>query len=198
MKTHPILLLSGFTAIVAVPVLVNAADQPRNLLLNPTEILNDKGAVVLAAEAAQSVRKTRTNVDKNGVILQGYDPVAYFTRHQALKGNPAIQTSYGGAIYHFISVADKAAFDKNPSKYVPQYGGYCANHLSKGVLSDSDPTAFSVYKGKLYVCADRDSLKEFRGNIDENIRKADEHWITYHYGWHGHPAFLIELRGARR
>jgi YHS domain-containing protein len=45
--------------------------------------------------------------------------VAYFTRHQAVKGNPAIQTRSGGAIYYFVSVADKVAFSKNPSRYVP-------------------------------------------------------------------------------
>ena len=77
------------------------------------------------------------NVDSNGVILKGYDPVAYFTRHQAVKGNPAIQTRFGGAIYNFVSVADKVAFSKNPSRYVPQYGAFCAYHLSKGELKDS-------------------------------------------------------------
>jgi YHS domain-containing protein len=117
------------------------------------------------------------NVDSNGVILKGYDPVAYFTRHQAVKGNPAIQTRFGGAIYYFVSVADKVAFSKNPSRYVPQYGAFCAYHLSKGELNDSDPAAFLIYKGKLYVCSAADSAKEFRSNIDENIRKADDYWV---------------------
>jgi YHS domain-containing protein len=125
---------------------------------------------------------------RTGVILKGHDPVAYFTRHQAVKGNPAIQTKFDGAIYHFASAANKAAFDKNPSRYMPQYGGFCASHLSKGkgALADGDPTVFSVYKGKLYVCADADGMKEFRSEIDKNIRNADENWVT-HFGWHGNP-----------
>jgi hypothetical protein len=69
-------------------------------------------------------------------------------------------------------VADKAAFDKNPSKYVPQYGAYCANYVRKGELRDIDPAVFFIYKGKLYVCSAADAMKEFRSNMDENIRKG--------------------------
>jgi YHS domain-containing protein len=173
MKTHPISFLSGFIAAIAVPVHVNAA----SLLRNPTEIAKAKGIVVLPEKTAKSVLKTKMNVDTNGVILKGYDPVAYFTRHQAVKGNPAIQTRFGGAIYYFVSVADKVAFSKNPSRYVPQYGGFCAYHLSKGELKDSDPGVFFIYKGKLYVCSAADGAKEFRSNIDQNIRKADDYWL---------------------
>jgi YHS domain-containing protein len=146
MKAHPISFLSGFIADIAVPVLVNAASLSRSPPRNPTEIAKDKGMVVLAEETAKSVPKTKMNVDTNGVILKGYDPVAYFSRHQAVKGNPAIQTRFGGAIYHFISVADKAAFDKNPSRYVPQYGAFCANYVRKGQLRDIDLRSFSSTK----------------------------------------------------
>jgi YHS domain-containing protein len=181
MKTHPIRFLSGFIAAIAVPVLVTAGSLSRSLLCSPTEIAKDKGMVVLAEVTAKSVPKTKMNVDTNGVILKGYDPVAYFSRRQAVKGNPAIQTRFGGAIYHFISVADKAAFDKNPSRYVPQYGAFCAGYVRKGELRDIDPTVFFIYKGKLYVCSAADAMKEFRSNTDESIRIADENWRK-HFG----------------
>jgi YHS domain-containing protein len=169
MKTQPISFLSGLIVAIAVPVILNAA----SLSWNPSKIAKDNGIVVLAEGTA----KPRMNVDSNGVILKGYDPVAYFTRHQAVKGNPAIQTRFGDVIYYFVSVANKVAFSKNPSRYVPQYGGFCAGHVSKGELKDSDPTAFFIYKGKLYVSSTADSAKEFRSNTDENIRKADENWV---------------------
>jgi YHS domain-containing protein len=169
MKTQPISFLSGLIVAIAVPVILNAA----SLSWNPSKIAKDNGIVVLAEGTA----KPRMNVDSNGVILKGYDPVAYFTRHQAVKGDPAIQTRFGGVIYYFVSVANKVAFSKNPSRYVPQYGGFCAGHVSKGELKDSDPTAFFIYKGKLYMCSTADSAKEFRSNTDENIRKADENWV---------------------
>jgi YHS domain-containing protein len=172
MKTEPISFLSGLIVAIAVPVILNSASLP----WNPSKIAKDTGIVVLTEKTAKPDPKARVNVDSNGVILKGYDPVAYFTRHQAVKGNPAIQTRFGGAIYYFASVADKVAFSKNPSRYVPQYGGFCAYHMSRGKLFDSDPTAFLIYKGKLYVCATADATKEFRSNIDENIREADGNW----------------------
>ena len=169
LRTPWISLLAGLSAAIALPSVLNAD----SLFLNPSKIGKNKGIVVLAEQSA----KPRLNVDRNGVILKGYDPVAYFTRHQAVKGNPAIQTRFGGAIYYFASVADKVAFNKNPSKYVPQYGGFCAYHLSKDEFRDSDPTAFLIHKGKLYICSDADGVKEFRSDIDQNIRKADDYWV---------------------
>jgi YHS domain-containing protein len=172
-RIQRISLLSGLIVAIAVPTILNAS----SLSLNPSKIGKDRGIVVLAEQSAKAAPKARVNVDSNGIILKGYDPVAYFTRHQAVKGNPAIQTRFGGATYYFVSVADKATFTKNPSKYVPQYGGFCAYHLTKGELKDSDPTAYLLHKGKLYICSDADSAKEFRSNIDQNIRKADDYWV---------------------
>jgi YHS domain-containing protein len=173
LRTQWISLLSALSAAIALPSILNAA----SLFLNPSEIAKDKGIVVLAEQSAKPAPNARLNVDSNAVILKGYDPVAYFTRHQAVKGNPTIQTRFGGAIYDFASVANKVAFSKNPSKYVPQYGSFCAYHLTKGQLKDSDPTAFLIYKGKLYFCSAADTAKEFRSNIDQNIRKADDYWV---------------------
>jgi len=82
--------------------------------------------------------------------------------------------------------ASADAFGKIPSRYVPQYGGFCACHLTKGGLADSDTAAFFVYKGKLYVWPAADTAKEFRSNIDENIRRADENLVKQ-FGWHGNP-----------
>ena len=172
-RRQRISLLSGLIVAIAVPTMLNAA----SLSLNPSKIVKDNGIVVRAEQSTKPAARARQNVDSNGVILKGYDPVAYFTRHQAVKGNPAIQTRFGGAIYYFASAADKVAFNKNPSKYVPQYGGFCAYHLSKDELNDIDPTAFLIHKGKLYICSDPDGAKEFRSNIDQNIRKADDYWV---------------------
>ena len=117
------------------------------------------------------------NVDSKGVILKGYDPVAYFKQVKALKGNPTIESNYQGVTYLFASTANKAVFDKDPAKYVPQYGGFCAYGVANGVLTSAEsPNAFTVYKGKLYLCGNRDALKSFKTDIDENVEKADTYW----------------------
>ena len=121
---------------------------------------------------------TKINVDSQGVILKGYDPVAYFKQRKPVAGNPTFTSTYRGATYLFVSPADKAEFDKDPAKYAPSYGGFCAYSLAKGVLADVEgPEAFTVYNGKLYVCGNAAALKNFKTDIDANIGQADVNWL---------------------
>jgi YHS domain-containing protein len=136
---------------------------------------------LLAQNASQEEAKgdttAKVNVDSKGVILKGCDAVAYFKEGKPVKGNPAIESAYQGATYLFATAANKAAFDKDPAKYGPRYGGFCAYGVANGVLGDSEgPSFFAVYKGKLYICGNQGALKSFKSNIDGNIDKADENW----------------------
>jgi YHS domain-containing protein len=124
----------------------------------------------------------KLNLDSKGVILKGYDPVAYFTQKKAVKGSAKYQTTYKGATYYFSSAADLATFKKSPSKYVPQYGGFCANGIANRQASAGDPTVFFVLKGKLYVCASPEAGKEFNSNPEANVKKADDNWEAQ-YEW---------------
>ena len=91
------------------------------------------------------------NVDDNGVILHGYDAVAYQTAHQPVKGSPAFTAAHDGAIYQFTSAANRDAFKAAPAKYAPAYGGYCAMGVAVGKKLDGDPAAFTVANGRLYL-----------------------------------------------
>jgi YHS domain-containing protein len=127
---------------------------PKDLTHQPVQIWLTKGAHKL-------------NVDSSGVILKGYDPVAYFVQKQAVKGSPKYQTTHQGATYYFSSAANLAIFKKNPSKYVPQYGGFCANGMVGRKAVDIDPSV---------------AEKEFQSNQQENIKKADQNW-DQEYRW---------------
>jgi YHS domain-containing protein len=136
-------------------------------------------AVVLLASnntVSAAGKPSKLNVDKNGVILNGYDAVAYFKQHKPVKGSPANKSSYEGATYLFASTADKADFDKDPAKYAPQYGGFCAHGMSLGKQNPGDPTLFTIHKGKLYLCSDPAAHKAFLSNPDSVIFKADDNW----------------------
>jgi YHS domain-containing protein len=127
---------------------------------------------------AKGITTAKVNVDDQGIILKGYDAVAYFKQGKPVKGNSAIESTYQGATYLFASAADKADFDKDPAKYAPRYGAFCAYGVANGVLADiNGPSAFVVYKGKLYLCGDEGALKEFKSDIDSNIEKADTNWL---------------------
>ena len=128
--------------------------------------------------AAKGSERGNVNVDSKGVILYGYDAVAFFKQRKPVKGNPGIESTYQGARYLFASTADKADFDKDPAKYAPRYGGFCAYGVVNGILTniEGNPDAFAVYKGKLYLCGNQAALTGFRSNIDSNIEKADTNW----------------------
>jgi len=130
-----------------------------------------------ATEEARGSTAAKVSKDSQGVILKGCDVVAYFKQRKPVKGDPAIQSTYQGATYLFTSAANKADFDKDPAKYVPQYGGFCAYGVVNGVLTDVEGTdAFTVYKGKLYLGGNQGALRSFKNDIDGNIEKADSNW----------------------
>ena len=66
------------------------------------------------------------------LAMHGFDPVAYFTMDEAVLGKAQFSTRYNEGTYRFSSEANKQAFLKNPSAYLPMYGGYCAYGTAKG------------------------------------------------------------------
>jgi YHS domain-containing protein len=148
-------------------------------------------AIFTAPNGVEAAGVSKQNVDKNGLILKGYDPVAYFKQGKPVKGDPSITSKYNGATFYFSSKADKADFDKSPAKYSPQYGGFCASSMSKNRLKDSDPNNFFIYKGKLYVCSSQNAVKQFSSKPEETIPKADKNWQLYELP--SSPGFRREL-----
>jgi YHS domain-containing protein len=147
-------------------------DSAQNTAVNAPSVLAQN-----AADVARGGTTPKVNIDSQGVILKGYDVVGYFKQGKPVKGDPAIKSLYQGATYLFASAANKADFDKDPAKYVPQYGGFCSYAVVKGILADLEgPDAFTVYKGKLYLGGNEDALRSFKNDIDGNIDKANSNW----------------------
>jgi YHS domain-containing protein len=132
---------------------------------------------VAAPKEAKGSMTAKVNVNSQGVILKGYDAVAYFKQlGKPVKGNPEIKSSFQGATYLFASAQNKADFDKDPAKYAPQYGGFCAYGVTIGVLADIEGSDGFVYKDKLYVCGNKGAETSFITDLDSNIEKADTNW----------------------
>lgn len=114
--------------------------------------------------------------DRNGLAIQGYDPVAYFTRNAAVKGDPAIVAEFLGVRFHFSSQEHRRLFSDDPERYLPQYGGWCAWAASQNSLAVVDPTAFVVHDGKLYLNYSGFINLRFRARLGHNIEQADANW----------------------
>ncbi|MFN3848785.1 MAG: YHS domain-containing (seleno)protein [Spirosomataceae bacterium] len=131
--------------------------------------------------AQTAVRAKQFNLE-NGLAIQGYDPVAYFTQNKAIEGNKQFSANFEGATYRFASAANKDIFLKDPKKYEPQYGGWCAYAMgATGEKVEIDPETFKILNGKLYLFyhswANNTLLK---WNKDEtNLKsKADKSWMN--------------------
>lgn len=129
-----------------------------------------------------SKRVTEFNLE-NKVALQGYDPVAYFTVKKAVKGKKDLAASYEGITYYFSSQSNKDLFLKTPTKFEPQYGGWCAYAMgANGEKVEIDPETFKIIDGKLYVFYNaffNNTLKSWNKDESNLKKKADTNWKKF-------------------
>ena len=112
----------------------------------------------------------------NGVAIRGYDPVAYFASHQAVKGKPEYSVRYRGAEFRFATADHRDAFKANPARYAPQYGGYCAFGVAKGQKAPIEPQAFTIIDDKLYLNYNDAVMQTWRKDVPGYVAKADRNW----------------------
>jgi YHS domain-containing protein len=113
---------------------------------------------------------------ENGVAIRGTDPVAYFQQGQPVQGNSKFSHQWMNATWHFASAENRDLFAKNPDKYAPQYGGFCAWAVSRGYSAPIDPNAWRIVDGKLYLNYDKSVQRSWERNIPDNISKANRNW----------------------
>jgi YHS domain-containing protein len=128
------------------------------------------------AQAQQHERILFNNVNSDGVILDGYDAVAFFTDHQPVKGNPAFQFTYDKAIYYFASQEHLDAFKANPDKYKPQFGGWCAYAVSLGRVAPIDVNTFSIVNDRLVIQHNQRAVNGWNKDVTGNLALADKYW----------------------
>ena len=125
---------------------------------------------------AQKEGKYFNNLNQEGVILDGYDPVAFFTDNKPVKGDPALSFKHRGAIYNFASTEHLELFKANPSKYEPQFGGWCAYAVSLGRIAPIDVNNFSIVDGRLFIQHNQRAVNGWNKDVPGNIIKADKYW----------------------
>lgn len=114
--------------------------------------------------------------ERNGLAIDGYDPVAYFTEKKPVKGSPEFRTTYQGSTFLFASATHRDAFVAEPTKYAPQYGGFCAYGMAKGYKAVIDPAAFTVVRDKLYLNYSESVRTRWLSDIPGYVQKADTNW----------------------
>ncbi len=131
--------------------------------------------------------KTLLFTDKKGLALEGYDPVSYFSENAPKKGDPKIEGTYNGALYHFVSQEHRAVFEADPSKYAPAYGGFCGYAASIGRVRPANPLVWSIVDGQLVVQQTQGAADLWMKDVPGNKARADKLWPR-----------LVEAKAAKK
>lgn len=131
--------------------------------------------MTVALTAATILHADPVFVTGEGAI-RGYDPVAYHLDGKAVRGREDIVHEWQGAEWHFASERNRELFAADPDAYAPRYGGFCAFGTSRGYQVSTQPEAFSIVDGALYLNYSLAVQETWNKDQPGYIRKADEHW----------------------
>lgn len=120
------------------------------------------------------------NVPSSGLALEGYCPVAYFAVNKPVRGKPEYSADHDGITYRFVSAEARAAFLKEPKKYLPAFGGWCAFGMAVEDKFPVDPTLFKIVDGQLLLFlrnSNVDALKLWNQKDERKLlADAKAHW----------------------
>lgn len=105
----------------------------------------------------------------------GYDLVSYH-EGEPVRGSGFHQSTYDGVTYLFSGEENKKKFEKDPQKYLPEYGGYCAMGVAMGKKLPGDPAVWKIRNGKLYFNVNEDIQQKWKKDVDKNITTANQKW----------------------
>lgn len=128
-------------------------------------------------EGSMNISHADSLVANSVVGVQGYDLVSYHTSEKPLKGNGNHIVEHHGITYQFINKKNQEKFARDPHKYLPAYGGYCAYGVAVGKKFVGDPDVWKVVDEKLYLNLDNKIQGIWNNDISGNIKKADTNWM---------------------
>lgn len=148
----------------------------KNIIKSATLLL-----AILVSTSVFAQDKKANNIDNSNIALAGYSPVSYLDLQLAQRGSKEYKSTHKDVVYYFTSAEQKKTFDKNPSKYLPQYGGYCAFGTYAGAKFRVDPNKFLVKDGKYYLYLNNVELDAKQLWLAENNHSklksvADKNW----------------------
>lgn len=145
-------------------------------MLNRRSVIAGLAAVPLAMRPALARAPDVHAAD--GIAIGGADAVAYFQVGGAVAGLASHALMWRGATWLFASATTMDAFEMDPARYCPAYGGYCAHAMAQGHLSPTVPPAFTIHQDRLFLNFSLEVRSLWRADIAGQILRADRHWPT--------------------
>lgn len=113
---------------------------------------------------------------EGGVAIDGTDPTSYFTEGRPVPGDPAITLEWRGATWRFASETSRARFEREPERYAPQFGGWCAWAVAEGYTAATDPEAWRIVDGRLYLNYSKRVQRRWERDVPGNIARGQANW----------------------
>ena len=113
---------------------------------------------------------------ERGVALRGTDVVAYFTEGRVMRGRAEYSLEWDGVRWLFASAANRHRFVADPAAHAPAYGGFCAWAVSQGYTAPTDPAAWRIVEGRLFLNYDQNIQRRWERDIPRFIALADANW----------------------
>ena len=113
---------------------------------------------------------------EDGVAIQGYDTVAYFTEGRAMQGKPALEYFWGESRWWFATAEHRDLFAADPERYAPRFGGYCTGGLSLGYKMVADPENWYIVDGALHLQHSKAGRDKAAADPEPVVAKAEETW----------------------
>ncbi|WP_417494457.1 YHS domain-containing (seleno)protein [Maricaulis sp.] len=144
----------------------------------PASIMPALFAFLLLVLPAGAAHAGEQYTDRQGRALNGYDAVSYFSETGPVRGLETITTEYNGASWWFASEANRAAFIAEPARYAPAYDGHCAYALAHGRKVRSDPQAWQIVDGRLYLNFSTAIHQRWQADIPGYLQQSEANWPT--------------------
>lgn len=116
------------------------------------------------------------NVDSTGLALEGRDPVSYFLDPKPKLGLPEFEALYDGARYRFATKENRVAFESNPAKYAPAFGGFCGYAASIDKISPVNVDLYQIVDERLVLQHTDTAFRLFNEDVPGNYDRATKNW----------------------
>jgi len=119
----------------------------------------------------------------------GSDVVAYRSLSfgdAAIQGSEEFSTTFSGYLFYFANQENLQVFLKDPLKYIPSWGGYCAYGISAEIKDQgqlfavkSDPNQWAIVDDRLFLFRGSEARDMFVEQQDDLILSGDTLWSRW-------------------
>ena len=134
------------------------------LILAAMMLVAPSTAIAQKDLAAQQALAERNSWYGKPFALNGQDVVSFHEASGPVAGTEDYTTMWDNTEWRFSSAENRDAFEADPVRYVPEFGGYCPVALTQGDAKIGTAEHFTVVDEKLYLNYNQEAEDSFDDN----------------------------------